>query len=212
MNKSVKDLSTEDLIKSLETTEDGFRFRETGISSDVMGFCNVFRLIPGDDEVKVSTLYAIYETWSKKPLPLGAFSKQISLAFKGNNGIALIDEESFTLDRSEWVHFVVTESEKKNNLILKNKFDKFIKTYRLERGENYVHVSKLYELHRAEPGLKKEMKLKQFTMIAELYLDMKSTRHGKYFGVSDSVWDHIIKEDYEKEEKNKKKSKKTRST
>jgi hypothetical protein len=193
--KLPKNLSTEDLIKSLENAEDTqeeLHQDSSNLLSEVLMFISKFNIDKGEYEVNQRYIYRLYRCFSRNPVNSEVFLKKFGLVYpyKSRANFYFINKNILNILK------LIEETSKKDRFIrskfnpkLVNNTKSFLKFLNIQSGEYWVEsfiLTELYDDYRTQYK-KPKYNSKILTKAFGLLLESVKTAHNGF------VWFKINK-------------------
>lgn len=206
-------LSTEDLVELAEkpvAAEDLVDL--STYKNDILEFCSVLNIEPGEFKVNKNTLYLIYKAWSRNPVGRSTFTNEAKLVLPLCNSELsfLINKNSIKLTHEAYTKF------KKKSYVLKSEkyadmFKDFLKYHAIESGDYYIELDFLYLIY-TRYAEAKEIGFKfskvTFEKYCRIYFLSKQLKTGPAFAVKSNVENFFEKGELKKLRRNHDKKKK----
>lgn len=193
--KLPKNLSTEDLIKSLENAEDTqeeLDKESSDLLSEVLMFISKFNIDKGEYEVNQRYIYRLYRCFSKNPVNSETFLKKFGLVYpyKSRTNFYFINKNILNILK------LIEDTSKKDRFIrskfnpkLVNTAKSFLSSINVSSGEYWVEsfiLTELYNDYRIKYK-KPKYSSKVLTNVLGIFLESVKTAHNGF------VWFKINK-------------------
>lgn len=223
LNKLPSEISTEDLLKSINTAQDAQESIKEP-HSDVTRFLTHYELQSGAYPVRQSVIYRLYRAWSKDPDERYAFgveaAKYLFSRQIGPKYYYLINKDAFKLeDRS---YQLLKNRDKRKSPAYQKHFQNFLNAHSIQKGKIYIPCYAIHNLYKQWAGKRPALSYGSLFQFLELHFKSKrvETSKARAFGLSDNIKDYISEEKIKElkearkrksKRKNKKSSPKTQS-
>jgi len=202
LRKSPNNVSTEELLKQLKTTEEipeEQLIKEENEQSSI-DFIRFFNLKPGNERIGSHDLYKLYSLWYRGNEKLRSlqFSVQVGKYLPRYTGDGkswyLIDEKLIDLHERAF-KLIKKEKKRYKSPNVKADFDNYLKKYNISKGTKYnftwIAGEVLYSLYDEYAyGIKKKKPLseQQFLKLCKIYFpDYKRDEKILWFNIHDSI-------------------------
>lgn len=194
MKKNPNSLSTEELLKLLDSLDDIEQEIEHQFDNSVLSFVQNFNLNPGKDKVTKKHLHKLYNLWNRKPekITQHSFTSELAKYFKHDTSFYYIDKSLFNI-----ADFIQKEIKKRKIDKTKSKkwhthFTDFIEATELSPGKVYLEIDILYYIYVVWRKLNRKyisLSRGNFTSICHLYFELKTiSKNDLYWvGVSENI-------------------------
>lgn len=197
MSRLPHNVSTEELLASLESAED---VESTTWTNDVPHFLSHFRFEQGEFKVRVNLLFALYRLYSKAPLKQAQFTNTVSQFIEYNHPYFKINVKPIKI--AKVVHSKKLEISVNflANLAIKKHFERFIKDKNIKVGKYWIESIMLYEVYRhycIDKKIAIRLDPNRFARLTQLYFRSKrvGSSKGLMFLINlESVQDTLTKE------------------
>jgi hypothetical protein len=183
-SKRTDSISTEDLLKALETqnTEESF-----SVSSPLQDFLTKFNITPGDVQVKINLLWKIFDKLNPNSLTRNVFTVELSLSYtmKANKFIYLnknLAEYAQILKIKSKTNMVSNEANQKH-------FKAFLSNMNVTKGTYKIPSYVLYHIYfeYCTKNRKKIFSKPTFIKFADFFIDSKRGTECKFYLVNEST-------------------------
>lgn len=230
LKKTPSSIETDELLDLLKETDPTAEDPESiglNYTNDVLTFLSVFKIEPGEDQIKAHTLYSIYKVWSKNAITKQEFHNEVKKFLPGasiqNKAGYKINQNAIKLTHIAYSRFKKERERLKSKLWTKH-FEDFLLFHALKSDNFWIESDILYFLYDKytyERGLDSNannyMGREIFFIYADIFLKHKITKTGKVYAVSENIKNFFQKDQlermqvtYVKEEKKKNKKRKSK--
>lgn len=214
-------VTTEDLLKALETKEEIIKINE---DNDILGFFNFYNIKNGNTKVQFKALFKLYNLWSKQPLGKETFYSMLRMYFRtgrmGDYKVAYISVNSLAIGEKTLELLKEKKEDPTKSPARRRHFNNFLEKYHISPGKDLIELEVLLFLYdKWTYEIKRKTKMAYATIIKMFKIDfeIKQPKQNKYWvkidrlaliNVTEESLSRIREGYYAKEKRKKKKQKK----
>lgn len=193
--KPITELSTDDLLKVIEGNTR--KISKLNYKNDTLEFLSVYNITQGENRILFNLIYAVYKTWSQKPLNKRGFADELVKLFPhisyGPSNVYLVNKErDFFLEKTlkKKVNKTKTKSWFKH-------FQRFINHYNLKSGSFYIKDVVLYNLYDKwvyKNGSKNQLNKTQFNNFCFIFFQKprsKIIKNHHWYSVNQEIKEYL---------------------
>lgn len=197
MSRLPHNISTDDLLASLENAEDT---ETTEWSNDVPHFLSHFKFEQGQHKVRSSLLYRLYKLYSKAPIRQYDFSVTVSQFIEIRKPYFFLNVKPMRIAKA--VNTKTTQS-KRNvvaNLTLKKHYEAFIRDVGAKKGTTWVEGVIFHEIYRhycIDNKSKNKLSYINFIKVSKLYFKKKRIGESRavWFAIDNEIVSRLLTDD-----------------
>lgn len=196
MKKLPTELSNEELLNNLDSTED-----ISIVENDVGKFISFYNIKSGNDKVLSGLLYHLYKNWSKNRTTRHSFSKELGLYFEKSNSAFLLNKDSINFSQKA---LELLNSPKKNKFRSSQKhFNSFIKCYDIKKDGYWIEDSIFYAWYIkwcSGNSRKRHLSFSNFNKFCTLYFEKRVnySENFSWYNINNNILNFITLEQMEK--------------
>ncbi len=204
-------ISLEDLLAALETTEDNPGLEELiSYKNDVPHFLSKFKLQAGEHFVRPSLLYKLYKIYSNNPLTQTRFSLSCADFVPREGNYFKLNISPIKLTK---ILNPQTNHNTSSSAGIKKHYEAFLENNNIVKGSKWIEGHLFFEVYRfycIDAKVGKRLKYEHFISISSLYFEYRriGSSKGKWFKLKPEILDVLSEEHIAKMKESRKMSEK----
>jgi hypothetical protein len=197
MSRLPHNISTEDLLASLENAED---IDTTEWTNDVPQFLSHFKFEQGQYRVRSSLLYKLYKLYSKHPITQIEFSLTTSQFIQLYQSYFFLNVKPIKIAKVVHTKDSVGKINLTANLAFKRHYEGFLRDCRVKKGKTWVEGLIFHEIYRhycIDKKIKNRITYINFIKVGKLYFTQRriGSSRAVWFAIDNELVSRILTED-----------------
>lgn len=196
MNKKLPHTLTEDELLS-QLKDEANQTTIEAVDNDVLLFISTYNIQSGKDRVHKNILYRLYKNWSKEPVGVTKFGREIGLYLGSVGNWTYVNQNAIKLSKMAQEAFLKRKKVKTRSPHYKAQVERFMKECCISKGTFWLEAEILFDLYDEwcySNNRSTQLTVQNLSALLKLYLKYKALKTGKVFAVNKSITKHISNE------------------
>lgn len=189
-DKILHNKSSEELLKMLEEMGEQ-KTSEPQVSDETLNFINTYNLLPGNNKVKATLLYKLYNKFVQEKVSKQSFMVKMGQYLTHVNGDFMLNVQATNIGTSYHKQLEATKRDVTKSKKFQKKFNSFLEEYEVEPGGYFTPWYALYyifQLWCREKGYKVRLGPVAFRRTLNIIFTKKNLDNtGPWYGVNDKI-------------------------